>query len=87
MINLTATVPDLHLDFDLTLPCEGTYHPLNIEGHVIDAPGAFHVTSPCGSSSVIQCKPRVDYMRRLNYFMCLTCDTTHHIGDYRFDPI
>ena len=76
-----------HLEFEPIIPCEGKYHKRNTEGHQIEEPGAYYVISPCGKSALVQCKPRVDFLRKLTRLMCLYCQEQHSISDYRFIPL
>lgn len=83
----TVTSTDLLLDFEVKIPCEGKYHDESCQGHVATEDGAYYVVAPCGSDALVQCKPRVAYLHKLNYLKCLSCNDTHHIDDYLFKPI
>lgn len=75
------------LDFDSSLPCEGSHHHRSLSGHAADEPGAFMVISPCCGPKVIQCSSRVSAMQASGVLYCGTCESEHLTSEYTFVPV
>ena len=82
---LTDTIVDPFLD-DVT-PCEGSSHPRGLNGHVADAPGKFLLIRPCHGYAVVQCEPRVLWIKARGILQCSVCHVEYPVERFRFIPL